>query len=485
MEGDWRGRILSHTEKSSFFLFLHDIIFMAIFDLFKRAKTRLKEVRLFNAGNTAVTEELPFYADWFYNAKFGIPRRVNLVEVRQYAKSPWVQMVVNAILKQVMTTKWDVVSSDEEDETDYSSDVEKTKTFLNYPNRNGDDFWGVWVPFLRDVLEIDSGTVFKGRNAGGELVELFAYDGGRFLISVDEHGILENYWQYSFRYPSNAPLLVEKEDLVYGKVNVNSEMQPYGWSPLQSILQEVELLIQSTRWNKEFYRNSAVPDGLINVEMEKDELDKLKSTWKQEMKGKAHKLAFVDSKTLNFTSMIKSNRDMEWLEGSKWYFHTVFGAYGLSPQEVGFFEKSSRATGESQERITIRNAIKPYLALVERKINREILPELVGHDNIKFKWFPKDDASEKIEHEQNMDELDKGALTINEYRKIKGRDSVGWGDEPMKQASPFGFGENPGGGMPDEPESPEDVDEDREGREESRKIYVKLLSGFLRNGERG
>jgi hypothetical protein len=113
------------------------------------------------------------------------------------------------------------------------------------------------------------------------------------------------------------------------------------------------------------------------------------------------------------------------------------------------------------------------------------LPELVGHDNIKFKWFPKDDASEKIEHEQNMDELDKGALTINEYRKIKGRDSVGWGDEPMKQASPFGFGENPGGGMPDEPESPEDVDEDREGREESRKIYVKLLSGFLRNGERG
>jgi|ETNvirnome_2_300_1030623.scaffolds.fasta_scaffold00052_54 HK97 family phage portal protein len=414
---------------------------MGFIDFIKSTRNKLtKEIRLFNPSDMAPQESLPVLPTWLFNPQLGMPRNINLPEVRQYAKSPWVQMVTNAISKQIMTTEWDIIVADEEDQTDYSADIEKLRTLLQSPNRNGATFWDIWVPFLRDVLEIDAGVVFKGRNLAGELVELFTHDGGRFLINVDEHGIIggddENgeerpaYYQYSFRQIQGAPIPFKRNEIIYGRVNTNTEFAPYGYSPLQSIQQEVEVMIQSTRYNKEFFKNNAMPDGMITAEMTLDNLRDFKHAWEQEMRGKAHKLAFLNSDA-KFTPMALSNKDMDWLEGQKWYFHIVFGAYGLSPQEVGFYENSNKSTGESQERITIKNAIKPYLTLIEQKINCEIRNELIGHDKIKFEWFTKDDAAEKVEHEQMMAKLNASVLTINEVRAMEGLDPVEWGDQPM------------------------------------------------------
>jgi len=290
---------------------------------------------------------------------------------------------------------------------------------------------------------------------------------------------VEKFWQYSFRAPSNAPLPIEKEDLIYGKMNYNSELEPYGWSPLMSIQQEVELMIQSTRWNKEMYRNNTIPAGLVQVQMDEDNLKKLKSTWETEIAGKAHKLLFLDSQDLKFTDLSRSGKDMEWLEGQKWYFHTIFGAYGLSPQEVGYYDNSSRATGDSQERITIKNAIKPYLKHIADKINREIIPELLGHDEVKFQWFPTDHVEEKVEHEQTMAKLAANVLTINEVRAKDGLDDVEWGDVPMFMAMQPGEEDS---SASDEVDETENRDDRKEDAEETKKLYQKLFKGFL-NGE--
>lgn len=413
---------------------------MGILDLIKNTKKYLaKDIRLFNAGETAPNTTLGVLPTWFFNPMLGVPRRINLIELRQYAKSCWVQMVVNAIIKQIMIIDWDIISSDEEDETDYSEDINKLKTLLNNPNRNGDAFWDIWGPFLRDVLEIDAGVIQKGRNVSGELVELFVFDGGRFLINTNEHGIIGEdadgnevpaFYQYSFRQIQGAPIPFNKDEIIYGKINTLTESPPYGWSPLQSIQQEVEVMIQSTRYNKEFFKNNATPDGIVSVNMDLDNLRTFQGAWESQVKGKPHKLVFHNSDA-SFTPLSLSNKDMDWLEGQKWYFHVVFGSYGLSPQEVGFYENSNKSTGESQERITIKNAVKPYLKLIEQKINRDIRNELIGHDKIKFEWFPQDSAAEKVEHEQTMAKLAANVITINEVRAMEGLEPVDWGDEPM------------------------------------------------------
>ena len=120
---------------------------MGFTDLVTKAKNMFaKDVRAFNAGETAVDSDLPWLATWFWTAKLGMPRKVNIMDLRAYGKSAWVSMVTNAIIKQVRTTPWRVVNSDEEDETDYTKDIEKVENLLANPNRNGKGFWSVWCP---------------------------------------------------------------------------------------------------------------------------------------------------------------------------------------------------------------------------------------------------------------------------------------------------------------------------------------------------
>jgi HK97 family phage portal protein len=468
-----------------------------IIDWYKQTKSYLaKEMRVFNGSSITPTSNLPLMANWMYMAKLGMPRQINIVELRQYAKSAWVQMVINTICKQIMINEWEIMSDDEDEDVQqkYEEQIEQITTFLNQPNRNGASFWDIWIPWLRDVLELDAGVIYKGKNASGELVELFPYDGARFLINLNEYGIIgedsqgepaPGYYQYSFKLVNSAPIPFEKEEIVYGRMNTNTELQPYGFSPLQGIQQEVELMIQSTRFNKERFSNSAVPDGIVSVPMDQEQMMQFRNAWENEIKGRPHKLIFHNSDA-NFTPLAMSNKDMEWLEGQKWYFHLVFGAYGLSPMEAGFHEDGNRATGESQERTTVKNAIKPYLELIASKINREIIPDLVGHDELKFKWFAKDDAAEKIEHDQMMSKLNANVLTINEVRAMEGLDPVEWGNQPMAIGMQDRALEQANAESDDNPKDrdnkKEDRDNSKEDAEEARKLYKQLFKGFMSNG---
>ena len=443
--------------------------------------TLQKEYRVFSSDQRANKENRPTIVNWFMSANLGIPRGINVLETRQYAKSAWVQMATNAITKQIMVTDWAIVPVDEEDVNNvepYKADIEKATQFLESPNQRGNTFWEVWIPYLRDILEIDAGVIYKGRNGRGELVEIYSYDGGRFLADMDEFGDIRGYYQYSMRFPSNAPKFFKKNDIIYGVMNTNNELYPYGWAPLQSIQQEVELLIQSTRFNKDFFANNAIPDGMLTVPMKYEQMQRYKQSWEKEVKGRAHKLLFHNVEGASFTPFNMTNKDMEWLEGQKWYFHLVFGAYGVSPQEVGFYENSNKSTGESQERITIKNAIKPYLVHIDAKINREILPELLGPEcKVKFKWFLTDSAQEKVEHDQAIQKLNSNVYTINEVRAKEGLSPVEWGDEPMsmfmqeRNAELFDESKQPNSkDNPGDKEQKRDNKEDRDSKKEDREL---------------
>lgn len=265
--------------------------------------------------------------NWFFNAEMGMPRAINIVEVRQYAKETTTQMVINTIIRQLRNSEWIITPKDADDESvvdSYEDEIKLVTDFLEQPNRNGDTFWDIWGPFVRDICELDAGVVLKGRNGSGELKELFVHDGARFLVKIDEYGIIDGYYQYSFRMPENAPKFFEKKNIIYGKINSNTEFFPYGWSPVQSLQQVIEILIQSTRYNKEFYQNNAIPDGLVSLPMDQSQLDSFRLAWEREVKGKPHKLLFHNSEA-SFTSLRTNNKDMEWLEGQKWYSKLEIG----------------------------------------------------------------------------------------------------------------------------------------------------------------
>jgi len=455
------------------------------------------------------------YTNWFFSSRLGQPRRVDTRKLRELAQSPWAQMVIQAFKKQIMTIPWDIVAEDDEDETDRKADIKKVKDFLVSVNPNKQTISDVNAELISDIAEIDAGcfnyvytndSYILGNipvyNAWGqvtdeelglvlkplgrrELLKLKSVDGSTMLKQVDIHKDLLNYWQYSFKHPRQNPTRFEPGEIEYVMINPRS-YDVYGFSPMQSIQQVIELLIQGTRYNKDLYTNNAVPDLIMTLpKLPKEQLLRLKREWNNNYKGKPHQVGFINWAIDKIMKLNDNNRDLEWLNGQKWYFKLVFGAYHVSPEEAGFYEDSNRATTDGQERVTIRNALRPYFQKIEDVHTKKTISEILGREDhgLVFKYFPVDHTIQKIEFEQNMQELDRGALTVNEYRKSQGKEPYEWGDEPLRK--PFNPEEDfanygGGGGMPPGNPVPNPNAKDEK---DKNKIFRKNFEGYVNGRE--
>jgi len=408
---------------------------------------------------------LPVFPEWFFTARIGQPRKINYLEIRKFARSPWVQMVLNTIKKEIMSIPWDIETVIEEEEI--NPEIKKNiKNFLNNIDDERNTISDLCNESITDVGEIDALSWVKvfsvdsyewkevnieddvGNVIGVEtrpmlkpfgqrrLLQVRNVDPATLLKQIDIFKRLKAYYQYSWKNPRSSPLRFEPDEIAYNFMNKKS-YSLYGFSPIQSIQQILELLIQSTRFNKDFFQNNAFPDGIISLPgANKESLKQFKDMWLKEVKGKPHKVIWHNTDA-KFNSFNVNNRDMEWLEGQKWFFHLVFGVYGVSPTEAGFHENVNQGNQAGQERVTVKNAIKPFLKLLDDTINKFIIPEFLQDNNpsIKFVFKPKDHSAEQIEFDQSMKELEVGSLKINEYRVLRGREPIDGGDVPLNNSS--------------------------------------------------
>ena len=403
------------------------------------------------------------YPQWFFSSTLGQPRGIDIQKLREFSQSAWIQMVTNTFKKQIRTIPYDVLPADEEDEEDHEKDIKTVKDFLKVVNKNKQTITDVVSETITDIAEIDAGCwnlIYSndsymigdipiydawGRIINTEiglklkplgqrkLVGIKAVDGGSILKQVDIHKNILAYWQYSFKHPRQNPTRFEPDEIVYFMMNDKS-YSVYGFSAVQSIQQILELLIQGTRYNKDLFTNNAIPDIIASLpKLPKEQLEALKRSWNNQYKGKPHQIGFINWPIDQFHKLTENNRDLEWLDGQQWYFKIVFAIYGVSPTEAGFFENSNKSNDEGQERVTVRNALEPYLVKFEDPLTNRIITEVLQRDDhgLCFDYQPTNHVAEKIEFEQDMKEvIDAKTMTINEYRRKKGREEVEWGDVP-------------------------------------------------------
>ena len=156
------------------------------------------------------------------------PRRQNILEIRNFAQSPWVQMAITTIKKQVKDVPFDMVLADEnseEDIADYETEIEKVKDFLDECNSNGEDIYELADPLITDLGEIDAGAWVKvyttdsyelkevdmvdelGKPMGKKTIrvlkdfgqrklsQLWYSDAGTFLYDIDAFRRIRGFWQ--------------------------------------------------------------------------------------------------------------------------------------------------------------------------------------------------------------------------------------------------------------------------------------------------
>jgi hypothetical protein len=418
--------------------------------------------------------------EWFYNPLKGQPRYIDVYRMRALAASEWVTMCTKTIIEEISQVPWEIKPKDPELEAsppeDLAIEIDRVKYFLSRPNDNKGSTLNTLIrAALRDSLEIDAMVLVKGYTpnsymrhpAGGfelkpqgqrELVELTAYDGGSFLKEADVNGIEYRFWQYSYLHPAVAPIEFDVDEVIYG-MRYPRSYSVYGWGEIQSMETILNLLINSAYTNATMFQDYSVPSGIVSFTGSEEDEQRLREYFRTEVKGRFHKVAVLN-KEASFAPLAMSARDLEFLNGQRWFARLCWAIYGLTPTELGF-QDEIRETGKamaSQGKIQKRKAIYPVLRLFEDIMNLQIINEF--SDDLKFE-FQYVDKEEEMADDQLAVELQKaGFVKPNEWRKKRKMGGpVWWGEQPMditlaelKAQSPKPFGGG-GGASSSQPET--------------------------------
>ena len=209
-----------------------------------------------------------------------------------------------------------------------------------------------------------------------------------------------------------------------------------GLSPMAPLRLSVDMGTDATRFNRNFFKNSAQPDLIFTTEetMTDDEVDDFYRRWENRYRGpgNAHRPAIAnfikDIKTLGM-----SHREMEFIQGLRWSLEDVSRTYGVPMPLLSDFQRATFSNVNAAERFFWRNTMVPEMVLLEEQLNQKLLP-LLGYADLRLEFdlssveALREDETARVDRDVKL--LDRGVLTINEVRRRHNLPDVPWGDVP-------------------------------------------------------
>ena len=178
-------------------------------------------------------------------------------------------------------------------------------------------------------------------------------------------------------------------------------------------------------WNKNFFRNSARPDGYIKYEetLTEDEFEKLRIQWQQQHGGlnRAHKTGILDGGA-EYKQISISQKDMDFAQLRKQVRENQLFAFGMPLSVMGITENVNRANAEAGDYTFARWIVKPRLTRLKNKLNEQLVPRYGKGIELDFDEV----VPETIEQKKGLAEsgIKAGYMLIDEARKLCGLDPL-------------------------------------------------------------
>jgi HK97 family phage portal protein len=152
---------------------------------------------------------------------------------------------------------------------------------------------------------------------------------------------------------------------------------PYrGMGPVQSILTEIDATRHSAQWNLNFFRNSAEPGGIIEVDkrLSDDEFDEMSARWREQHQGvaNAHRVAILEQG--KWVDRKFTQRDMQFAELRGVSSAVIREAFGMPKFAVGDVDDVNRATAEASKAWFAEMLTVPRLERIKGALNNDFLP---------------------------------------------------------------------------------------------------------------
>jgi phage portal protein BeeE len=187
----------------------------------------------------------------------------------------------------------------------------------------------------------------------------------------------ENYLKgYIYTAPdSSEKIPLNPNEVIWNRYP--NPIDPYdGLGPVQSVRTEIEGIRYAGEWNRNFFLNSARPDGVLSSDhhVEDDEWDEISDRWREAHRGvgRAHRIAVLENVTWVPTST--SVKDMDFVNLRTDARDAIRESMGVHKIMTGLTEDVNRANAQTGEEVFANWKIVPRLDRWRDVLNYQFLP---------------------------------------------------------------------------------------------------------------
>lgn len=336
--------------------------------------------------------------------------------------------------------------------------IRSIETFLEncgYRNDNDiDDFDTFIRKLVRDSLTYDQACFEIVPDRKGRPAQILAVDAATIRAASEDYGG-ETMWDKLPPKKNEKVKWVQvidntvvawftSEELAFGVRNPRSNinLQPYGFSELEQLIQQITSHLYAEEYNSKFFSQGGTTKGIINLKAEpngignKEQLDSFKRQWRAQVNGMegAWKTPVLQVPNgIEYINVSQSNRDMEFNQWMNYLINIVCAVYAIDPAEINFANNGGAAgqssvfenSQEQKLKHSKDKGLKPLLRFIESIINKWVVSKF-SQDYV-FVFAGLDEQSEDEKAELDTKQV-KTWKTVNEIRKDHGEKPIDDGD---------------------------------------------------------
>ncbi len=248
---------------------------------------------------------------------------------------------------------------------------------------------------------------------------------------------------YVYTSPDGEQIPLNPDDVI--RPMQPNPADPYrGMGAVQTILADLDSERATAEWNRNFFRNSAAPGGILTVPDTLDDNDfyRIQRRWNEQHRGvaAAHRVAILEA-GMTWVDRSFSQRDMQFAELRQVGQDIIREAFGFPGFAAGKVTDVNRATAEASDIWFDKHLTIPDVDRVRDVLNTEFLP-MFGPAGVGLEWdyvSPlKDDdevaAQVMVSKAAAFAALVKGGAPLAEAARLAGLPDVDFGThDPDKE----------------------------------------------------
>jgi len=351
------------------------------------------------------TDYSKYYNGWVYANLNALASSVSKMEIKLYKVR-----VINGEQEYIEIESHEVL--DRLDRlnafTSFTDAVYSTQTFKDMA---GDCFW--YIDDAKQNIYILEPNKVK---------VLFDYIGGG--------GVKITGYKYTTIVDGKERVETYKPEQVVPFKNPNPLNPVRGMGLIAMALAAIDTDLYAEDFNKRFFLNNATPDTVLRTDQKinPDNMRRLEADLKRRFGGtrNAHKTMILEG-GLDIKALNSTQRDMEFIEQSKWVRDKMMSIFGNTKVSLGITEDVNRANAEASLYGWLKEVIKPKMQSFVDSLNEFYLPAMTS-DALIFGFedpYPEDTAEDIVEATAGYGKW----LTRNEARDMFDLPPVEGGDD--------------------------------------------------------